>query len=349
MLKPSIQPRRPPPLFFAIAILSFLLVSTQAGAQVEPNVKIDAGTGGRNTLQGDIYLPGGRRLDRAVQVKLGTPRGELWTTSNGNGSFQFRQLHGGRYTVRIDIGENFAPAAETVDMPDTNAGSNRPGQTFMVQIYLRPRVAESTPRASVIPADAPPQRAVDLYEQAIISAQNGQRDKAIEQLKSAISIHPSFVAALNGLGVQYLKLNEYDKAAETFAKAVKFQPDNPILHFNLGVALFRLKKFAAAEAELSQVTEKHAASSSAHYYRGRALLGLRRLADAEKEFKRVVEIRGVEVAMAYRYLAGIYLERHENSKALDALTHHLALAPKSSETPQILDLIKKLKSAADYK
>jgi Flp pilus assembly protein TadD len=349
MLKPSIEPRKPPHLFFPIAILSFLLFSTQAVAQVEQNVKIDAGTGGRNTLQGDIYLPGGRRLDRSVLVKLGTSRGEIWTTSSGNGSFQFRQLHGGRYTVNVDIGEDFAPATETVDMPDTSSGLNRPGQTFMVQIYLRPLAGKSARRASVISADSPPQRAVELYEQAILSAKNGQRDKAIEQLKSAISIHPAFVAALNGLGVQYLKLSEYKKASEAFAKAIKFQPDNPILHFNLGVALFRLREFAQAEAELSKVTEKHAASASAHFYRGRAFVGLRRLADAEKEFKRVVEIGGDDVALAYRYLAGIYLEWHERAKALDALTHYRALVPDSSETPQILELINKLKSSAGKK
>jgi TolA-binding protein len=348
MLKSSIELRKPAHLFFTLAFLT-LLISTQALAQVDPNTKIDTGTGGRNTLQGDIYLPGGRRLDRSVLVRLGTSRGELWTNSNGNGSFQFRGLHGGRYTVSVDIGEDFAPATETVEIADTSAGLNRPGQTFMVQIYLLPRAGEPTRRASVISADSIPPKAVELYEQAIISARNGQRAKAIEQLKSAIAIHPAFVPALNGLGVQYLKLGEYEKASEVFAKAVKFQPDNPKLHLNLGVALLYSKKLAEAEAELSTATKQQDASASAHYYRGRALVGLKRLADAEKEFKRVVDLGGEEVAMSYRYMAGIYVEWRDNSKALDALTHHLALAPKSSETPQIMDLINKLKSSAGKK
>ena len=115
------------------------------------------------------------------------------------------------------------------------------------------------------------------------------------------------------------------------------------------MALFRLRKFAHAEAELSKVAEKHAASAPAHFYRGRAFVGLRRLADAEKEFKRVVEIGGDDVALAYRYLAGIYLEWHERAKALDALTQYRALVPDSSETPQILELISKLKSSAHKK
>src|SRR5215813_9239669 len=66
----------------------------------------DASTS-RNTIQGDIITPNGQRLDHPVIVWLSTNRGEISTTSNGNGSFFFRQLGGGRFTVRVDAGDAY--------------------------------------------------------------------------------------------------------------------------------------------------------------------------------------------------------------------------------------------------
>src|SRR5689334_20073739 len=66
----------------------------------------------RNTIQGDIITPNGQRLDHPVIVWLSTSRGELSTTSNGNGSFVFRQLGGGRFTVRVDASEAYEQATE---------------------------------------------------------------------------------------------------------------------------------------------------------------------------------------------------------------------------------------------
>src|SRR5215217_6395805 len=95
-----------------LAIFFVFILSVIALGQSEPNVKLDAGNGGRNSLQGDLILPSGQRLDHPVLVRLSTPRGEITTTSNGNGSFVFRQLTAGRYTVTLDAGEGYALASE---------------------------------------------------------------------------------------------------------------------------------------------------------------------------------------------------------------------------------------------
>ena len=46
----------------------------------------DTATGTRNTIQGDIVTPHGQRLDRPVMVWLSGNRGEVSTTSSGNGA-----------------------------------------------------------------------------------------------------------------------------------------------------------------------------------------------------------------------------------------------------------------------
>jgi Flp pilus assembly protein TadD len=328
---------------FLWSILLILLISLTSLAQSDPNVKIDSGTGGRNSLQGDVYLPSGQRVDRPILVKLNTVRGEITTTTSGNGSFSFRQLGGGRYTVRIDAGEGYAPASEVIDInePGSGGGMSRPGQTYSVQIHLKLRQRASLSPA-VVSADSPPKSAVELFEKALASVKEGRRERAVEELKQAIAIHPRFVAALNGLGVQYIRLGEFEKAFEALTLALKISPDNPMLHLNAGIALLRLKRFEQAEVELHKATRSNEASGPAHLYRARALIGIGRLDDAEKELNRAIAIGGDDMAVARRYLGGIYMQRGENAKAIRVLEQYLKSVSESKETIQIRLLISEL-------
>ena len=336
--------RQLPSLFSALLTLFW---SFTALAQAESNVKLDAGNGGHNTLQGDVLTPNGQRLDHPVLVRLSTPKGDITTTSNGNGSFVFRQLVGGRYTILIDAGEGYATATEVVDVIDSGSGGSmsRLGEIYTVQIHLRPTSGQPVTKG-VVSANDPPKAALDLYNKALESVKDGHRDKAIEQLKGAIAIHPKFVAALNGLGVQYMKLGNYQAAYEAFSSALKLTPDSFILHLNCGVTLYSLNKYREAEAEFAAALLKNEASGAAHIYRARTLIALNRLDDAAKDLTRAVEIGGDDVQVAHRYLAGIYVEKGENVEAVKQLELYLKTAPTSKETDQIKNLIKELNKKA---
>jgi tetratricopeptide (TPR) repeat protein len=297
----------------------------------------------RNTIQGDIITPNGTRLDHPVMVWLSTNRGELSTTSNGNGSFVFRQLGGGRFTVRVNAGDAYEEATEVVDITDSGSAGNisRMGQIYSVQIHLRPKPG-TTITKGVISANDPPKAALDLYNKALDSVKEGHRDKAIEQLKGALAIHPGFVAALNGLGVQYLKLGKNQEAYEAFTSALKITPDSFWLHLNSGISLFGLNKPAEAEMQFAAALAKNEASGSAHLFHARALIALNRFDDAERDLKRALEIGGDDVRLAHRYLAGIYVEKGENVEAVKQLELYLKASPGSKETDQIRNLIKEL-------
>jgi len=301
----------------------------------------------RNTIQGDIITPNGTRLDHPVLVWLSTNRGELSTTSNGNGSFVFRQLGGGRFTVRVDAGDAYEQATETVDITDSGSTGNisRMGQIYSVQIHLRPK-SGSTITKGVISANDPPKAAVDLYNKALDSVKDGHRDKAIEQLKGALAIAPTFVAALNGLGVQYMKMGNHQAAVQAFTSGLKITPESFILHLNCGISLLGLNKPAEAEAQFAAALAKNEASGSAHFYHARALIALNRLNDAEIDLKRALEIGGDDVKLAHRYLAGIYVEKGQNVEAVKQLELYLKLSPDSKESDQIKNLIKELNKKA---
>ena len=339
--------RRQRPLLCSVVLTLIASVTAPAQSQPDPTVKLDAGNGGHNTLQGDVITPSGQRLDHPVLVRLSTPKGEITTTSNGNGSFLFRQLTAGRYTVIIDAGDGYALATEAVDINEASSGGamSRVGQTYTVQVHLRLRSGAPITRG-VVSANDPPKAALDLYNKAITSVKEGNRDKAIEQLKAAIAIHPSFVAALNGLGVQYMKQGKHQAAYEAFSSALKITPDSFILHLNCGITLFNLNKYAEAEAEFAAALLKNEVSGPAHIYRARSLIALNRLDDAAKSLKRAVEIGGDDVKIAHRYLAGIYVEKGEAAEAVKQLELYLKAIPASKETDQIKNLIKELNKKA---
>ena len=319
-----------------LSALLMLIASCDAFAQSDAGVS-------RNTVQGDIITPNGQRLDHPVMVWLATNRGEISTMSNGNGSFFFRQLGGGRFVVRVDAGDAYEQATEVVSIADTGTmGSmSRLGQIYSVQIHLRLKAGQPITKG-VVSANDPPKAAVDLYNKALESVKDGHRDKAVEQLRAALAIHPNFVAALNGLGVQYLKLGNHQEAFEAFTKALKLTPDSFILHLNCGISLFSLNKPAEAETQFAAALAKNETSGPAHLYRARALIALNRFDDAEKDLKRAVEIGGDDIKLAHRYLAGIYVEKGENVEAVKQLELYLKASPDSKETDQIRNLIKEL-------
>lgn len=323
------------PLFTSALLILFFCFNASAQTDL---------AGSRNTIQGDIMMPNGQRLDHPVIVWLGSSRGEMSTTSSGNGSFVFRQLGGGRFVVRVDAGDAYEQATEEISIPESgSAGSmSRIGQIYTVQIHLRPKLVEPIAKAAVINANDPPQAALDLFNKALESVKQGHRDKAIEQLKDALAIAPTFVAALNGLGVQYMKMGNYQAAVETFMNGLKLTPDSFMLHLNCGISLFSMNKPAEAEAQFAAAIAKNEVSGAAHLYHARTLIALNRLDDAEKDLIRAVEIGGDDIKLAHRYLAGIYVEKRENVEAVKQLELYLKLAPDSKESDQIKNLIKEL-------
>ncbi len=330
----------------ALVLLSLASVQAQSGGGVDPT-----GTGGRHTIQGRIYFSSGRRSDVRVQVKLESYNaGELSVLSDSNGSFRFSGLSPGSYTVIVDAGDEYEIARERVYV-DTDGSNSRSGMTlppisrlYTVQISLRPKLGDAA-KTGVVNATlaAIPSRARDLYQKALASARVGDSKKAVEQLLSALAIHPNFPLALNELGVQYLKLKQADKAAESFAATLKLSPDEFAPRLNYGIALAEEKNFREAESQLREALKKNDSSPGGHLYLGITLIGLSSYVEAEKELLRALNLGGDNMSLAHYYLGGIYWHRKEHKAAADQLELYLKLAPNASDAARTRATIKELR------
>jgi len=327
-----------------IAVL-FLLLIPSISARAQSGGRFDAtGTGGQHTIQGHVYLPPKTQEGLIIKVKIeSTNSTGLSVVADANGTFTFRNLEPGPYYLTVDAGQDFEVFKDTITI-DRETSRLGP-RTLTVPVYLRPKT--NSPPSSKTVDDSlanTPKPAIELYDKARELARTGNGKAAIEQLKSAISLHPSFGLAYNEMGVQYLKLGQLDQALEALRSAVKHAPEAFSPRLNYGIALLNKKEFSKAEAELRQALKKNDSAPTAHLYLGMTLISLRKHDEAEKELQRAVELGAAEMSLAHYYLGGIYWGRREYKRAADELETYLKLAPQASDAERVRNTIKELRS-----
>jgi tetratricopeptide (TPR) repeat protein len=312
------------------------------------------GTGGRHAIQGRIFFPSGRRADApGLLVKLeSVMNAPLTIFTDTSGAFAFKNLIPGTYTIVIEGNEDYETMREQVYIDDPASSSVRgrsvastSARTITVPIYLIPKHTRAA-KPGVVNAvlAAAPKPAANLYSAALESSRAGDHKKAVEQLKSALALYPKFSLALNELGVQYLFLAQPDNAATVLAEAVKLSPDEITPRLNYGIALLNQNKFAASEEQLRFVVGKNDSLATAHMYLGIALARQQKLDEAEKELLIAIAKNSSGVALAHRYLGGVYWGKREYQKAVDQLEIYLKLMPNAGDAVRTREEIEKLRN-----
>jgi tetratricopeptide (TPR) repeat protein len=330
-----------------ITLICIPLIALSLAASVTAQVFLppgatDTGLGGGNAITGMILVSSGQRLQRRVAVRLQTmTKGDRIAMTDDNGTFAFRGLPNGQYTIVIDKEKEYEPYQAAVDIRQF-PGS--PAQMYNLSIRLESKKEESA-KPGILNADLAnvPPRAVALYKKALEKSEAGKNAEAVEQLKYAIAEYPKFGLALTELGVQYQRLDQLDKAEESLKSALEITPDAFAPLINYGIVLVRLRRFAEAETELRLALKQKDQSAVAHYYLGRALAYSGKFDEAKKELDVSITLGGDEMKEAHRYLAGVYSALGDKQRAAAELETYLKLAPKSPDAAQLRELIRKLK------
>ena len=300
--------------------------------------------GGNNSIVGTVLAPSGRPIESRVRVKLSTmTRGDRIFQTNQNGSFAFRGLPAGSYTVIIDKEADYNPASQTVDIIQFR---NAPGQTYTVNIRLefknRPEVKPAVVSAELLNV---PKKALTHYESAIELAKKNEHQGAIDELKLAIAEYPTFTGAFNELGVQYLKLNKLEEANEAFLGALKIDPASFPALINRGIVNVMMKRYGEAVPVLRKALQNHEQSAVGHYFLGQALANLGLFDDAEKDLLKALELGKEDMKEAHRILAIIYSAKGSKKRAADELEAYLKLAPTTPDAEKLKDQIRKLRES----
>jgi tetratricopeptide (TPR) repeat protein len=347
----SLAPKQSHTSCFNLVLLSalFLLCSSSiafAQGGVGSSRGLPTSSDGNNTIKGHIYFPVEPTEGKRVKVRITSlDLMDQTILTDDDGVFEFNHLPAGHYTITIDGGKEFDQAVEPVSI-DREASPG--GRNMSLTISLK--MKGTADAFAKIPKDAR-----DSYAKGMEAAGKGDSKKAVEDLSRAVSIYPQFSQALSELGVQYLKLGQADKAAESLQAALKLTPQDVPVRLSYGIALMNQKKFPEAETELRQVLAKNNAMPTAHMYLGIVLLSTSRdektkqydmakYTEAQKELETAVSTGKGEVAMAHRYLGGIYAGNRDYKRAADELETYLKLVPNAPDAERMKVAIKELRS-----
>lgn len=126
----------------------------------------------------------------------------------------------------------------------------------------------------------------------------------------AIEIKPDFTDAKIQFGITHNSKKNYEVAAQVFLDVIRQKTDDPTVYSNLGIAF----------------------------------VGLKQNDNAEKAFKQAIAMKGGEnLAVAHRYLGGIYMQKNQNAQAIEELKKYLELQPKAADADRIKSIIEDLK------
>jgi Flp pilus assembly protein TadD len=306
---------------------------------------------GTHTIQGRVFFPSGQALTGiSMKVNLESTNGEGGsTTTDQDGSFRFNGVRAGTYSVVIDGGKEFENARESISI-DPGGTS---GPMTSVTIHLRPKVSASNPAFAGVP-----QNALDFYQKGAAAAQKGNAKSAAEFLSKAVEAYPSFSVALSELGIQYMKLGQMDKASQTFEALLKLKPNDAAAHLDFGIALYNqsaalltdkkteesIQRVGQAETQLRAAISLNSPGPTAHYYLGLSLIKLKRYDEAQAELETAIKNGGANIALAHKFLGGLYMNARRNKEAADELEKYLQLDPKATNADQIRGTIKDLRS-----
>ena len=96
---------------------------------------------------------------------------------------------------------------------------------------------------------------------------------------------------------------------------------------------------------LRKALELKSPGPTAHYYLGLTLISTKRYADAEKEFETTIANGGENLALAHKYLGGLYMQNPDKKQeAANELEKYLTLDPKAPDAEKIKGTINNLRN-----
>ncbi len=113
-----------------------------------------------------------------------------------------------------------------------------------------------------------PRKAAALLREADTLSREGNTDKAIVTLKSAIAADPENSGAYDRLGYMLLRKGRADDAANAFTSALGIQANLGTAKTGLGLALLQKGDLKAAEKELTAALSLNPYPSMTHYALG---------------------------------------------------------------------------------
>lgn len=195
-----------------------------------------------------------------------------------------------------------------------------------------------------------PDQARREYNLALKSIQDGKSEAAMTHLEKAVELAPQYYDALNKLGVEYLRTEQYSKAEVVLNRACALNPNDSLPLKNLGTLYFqegeKLTQAAGVGPEVIQsyyrkavdVLEKaldlNPLDPRTNLYLGTALYRVGALERAESLLLNALALDG-KMYEARLTLLNIYMHQERYKDVLKQITAYLEENPNAPQRQQI--------------
>ena len=315
--------------------------------------------GSGNSISGHVFGDE-RRAASEVNVELldDLNRTVARTRTDSSGRFLFNRLQAGRYRVRVmPYKSGFAEQTQEVEITNIpqrlpNGGVRMSGiENVQLDFYLKARAegrarAASGPAGTVFVQDVPVE-ARKIYERAVADLLGGKAEAGLNGLRKAVEIFPAYFEALEQLGNEHIKREQYEAAYLELSRALEVNPRSPSARYALGYALYGLKRPTEAAEALRRAVSLNPALVNAQLLLGSLLRQSGNYEEAEQHLKRAKELSKTSVPEIHWQLALLYgnnLKRYR--EAADELELFLKAQPDSRDIEGIKKLIKHFREKA---
>jgi TolA-binding protein len=317
---------------------------------------------GRNAIGGHVF-DSSRRPVAHLRVELLDEVDSTIATSltDSSGRYIFNGLSQGTFQVRVlTHGTNFV--GQTARVTITNFSRSSPSgnarisgaQVEQVDFNLKTRdevnsSLKPTTTAVTFYQDVPDD-ARAAYRMAVESLDKKKDvERGMAELKRAVELFPTYYLALERLGGEYVKLQQYEQAARMLNRAIEVNPKGHPSLFALGVARYYLKQIPEAiellRSSISLAPDSPNAAFS-HMFLGMALLKDGKPVEAEAHFKQAHQIGDKQVPDVHMHLAQMYSNSKRYKEAADELELFLKETPDARDAESIKNIIKQLRAKA---
>ncbi|HZI85696.1 MAG TPA: carboxypeptidase regulatory-like domain-containing protein, partial [Pyrinomonadaceae bacterium] len=190
MLGPGIKATEPSHLFVQQGFLNSISGHVSDGRGAIPNLQVE--------LLND--------MDSVIQR----------TKTDSSGLFAFRRLSIGIFQVRVQTyGTSYIGQTKRVQLERTRAFEQ------VDFVLVSNQTSSISPTGGAVFVQEVPEQARREFDRGSDLLKNDRRNEGVAALRKAVEIFPSYFAALELLGMEYVKQQEYEPAIGVLTKAVE--------------------------------------------------------------------------------------------------------------------------------
>ena len=263
--------------------------------------------------------------------------------TDASGLFIFRKLSDGTFQVRVQAtGTNYIGQTKRVELARPRAFGTVFEQVEFILFTKQPTSTTREPGVVFI-QEIPEQARKQFQKASELLRKPEKRKEAVSALENALEIFPRYFDALEMLGTEHVKQEEYELAVPILTKALEVNSRAYPSLYALGVAQYHLKNLSAAAELLRRAVLLNEKSVNANLWLGMLLRQTGRLDEAEVYLKQADFLAESKLPDAHWQLALLFNQLKRFSEAADELELFLKTQPDSRDSEQIKKLIQQFR------